>query len=1231
MNALALFHPVDRETPTVMETIMKPLSYARRGARWLVAAGIAVASFGVAPATAQVEPRPDDVPELRLERGDPLRARNELMPFFEKTGAQVSCEYVKYRIRFGVRGSADVIANPALATFLDTYIFTIKDQLPDGLAIENVTFIGDVTGPGGGAAPTPVVAATVNPSDTVTVGSFKLSGADLNGDGSATERYVDLTIAARIDPAAFPAPAMIANQAFLGVGIAGGPAIEIPSHDPAIPDDGDPRTGAATKILVDLTGCDRPPPPPPPGEGPCFEVVTGEVDCVPGGGAFIYHMPVGADLAGKWVQLRTTTPGIMVAPAAQLVPAGGGVLDWTITGASPGDVVHLIVTGIETYAGPAEGVGLCCSQTIDIVIPPDLDCPDKEPDLKVEKRADVANCTLEGGCDFTITVTNVGAGPYNGKIVLEEVTAPGNAAVESGPNAPWTCVPMTSPMMCEHPATTLDPGESVVLKLGFEPGPGWTWPAIRNCAEYDYTASGKAPFGDLTNDKACASIPICIPGKNRECTPPEEKKADIGVRKSALTPVCTPDGVCLWRIDIVNTGTSVINGPLTVIDEYPAGAPASSDFAPSPPWMCAAEGPGRFRCDHPGIVLVPGAMTSIGVKTVAGDAFRDQIENCAEVQPVSGETNLANNRSCAKARIPNRDPGKPALRITKTCEGAAAGAAISCRIGVHSVGTAAPSGPVRVNDAATILGGGAPVQIQTVTPDGAEWSCGPVPADTLSCQIPGNVMTPGTSRYFDVTLTVSPNERFENCARASYGPAPGDDIVYPIGEACDQGGTTIRVEKTGDSECRPGQPCTFEITITNDGDTGFDGPVRIGDALGVEGLGRLEGVPITELSPPFGCAVEPTTLPFSCEANLSLGAGESRVHQVTVVIPDDDRFANQTGTLQGRNCVAVLGPDTPVRNGGGLARELTVDGDREGNAYSCHPFTVAKEQEKQCSEGFVLNADGRCVCPEGTTFRNGQCTGEDAKQPVPTPRPRQPQPDPEPQQCTLLPGQIRTQDGRCVCPRGTELRGGACRKVEEPPVRQCKLLPGQIRTQDGRCVCPRGTELQNGACRKIEQPPVRQCKLLPGQIRTQDGRCVCPRGTELQNGACRKIEQPPVRQCKLLPGQIRTQDGRCVCPRGTELRNGACRKREVECPRGTVLRNGTCVKIETGPRCRAGQILRNGKCVNVTIELRCPRGTVGTPPNCRKVERSEPQRVNPNVNPNVLRNLLKRQEQKPVQ
>ncbi|RWK41747.1 hypothetical protein [Mesorhizobium sp.] len=621
--------------------------------------------------------------------------------------------------------------------------------------------------------------------------------------------------------------------------------------------------------------------------------------------------------------------------------------------------------------------------------------------------------------------------------------------------------------------------------------------------------------------------------------PPVEKKVDLILKPRARTPVCTADGVCTFVIDIINNGSVLYDGPLTVTDTYPGGAPASSSFGPIPPWTCGPSGPGQFRCDNAGIVLSPGASTPIFVKAMMPAGYRpNTVENCAEVKSIPGENDLTNNRACAKQRIRHSDSGKPAMRITKMCSGALAGAAaVTCRITVISTGTSSPTGPVRINDAATLVAGGRPVQIQTVTPDGAEWTCGPVPANALSCQIPGAVMTPGTSRHFDVALAA--NAVFENCARGSYGPAPGDDVVYPIGRACAQGGgaSTIRVEKTGDAECRIGQLCSFEITIANDGQNAFSGPVRIGDAIGVEGLGRLEGVAITSIDPPLGCAPEPATLPASCIANLTLGAGESHVHRMAVVIPDDGRLSDLQGTVSGQNCVGVLSPDTPVRGAGKMPSQdpANVQGDR-GKAYACHPFNIKNELKKACSQGLVMNGAGQCVCPEGTTFRNGQCSSGGGRVIIPKPKER----------CVLLKGQIRTSDGRCVCPRGTELEDRRCVSSDEPPARLCKLLPGQIRTKSGDCVCPRRTELRGRACVPIvKQPTVEQCTIR-GQVHNTRGACVCPRGTEVIRGACRRAQ--------------------AECAPGSRLINGRCQpiiKRR--CPVGTVGQYPDCTPFRRAP------------------------------------------------------------------
>lgn len=1228
MNNLALSRFASRKT--VMETIMKPLSYARRGARWLMAAGIAVAMTPALPALAQ-----DKAPAAAGQAANPeSRGINpelgRIVPFFTKKGAQRSCDSVEYVLSFGIHGDPQDFDRPSVAALLKATRLDFKDQLPHGLQIVSVDVVGDGTGASGGPLPAASIGTSAGPNDTASVSNFRISASNLDGVGAANERVITFRITAKIDHAAFPAPATVDNQGLMDVAFRRGPATTIPSQDPGKPDDGDFLTGVKTSIEIDLTKCN--PPPPPPGKE-CFKVERGTVDCVPGGGAFIYHMPVGPEMGGKWVQVSTTTPGITIFPDTQQVPAGGGVLNWKIIGASPGEAIHLVVTGIETYAGPKEGWGLCCTQTIDIVIPRDLRCPpEKQPDLKVEKWAEVPRCTMAGGCNFTITVTNVGEAPYNGKIVLDEVTLPAGSTLSSGPNPPWACVPGTTPMTCTHPVTTLNPGASVNLKLGFKPAGGWQGGVLRNCAAYDYQASGKPLFGSQQNDRGCASIPICRRGdRDPRCQPPVEKKVDLILKKRARIPVCTPDGACYFVIDIINNGTSTYHGPLTVIDTYPGGAPTSSTFGPSPPWTCGPNGPGQFRCDNAGIALPPGASTSIVVKAMMPANYRpDRVENCAEVKAIPGEVDLANNKACASERIRHPNGGQPGLRITKVCDGSLAGAAlVSCRITVTNAGTAAPTGPVRVNDAATLVSGGTPVAIQSVTPDGADWSCGPVPANALSCQIPGAAMTPGTSRHFDVT--VSGNGVFENCARGSFGPAPGDDIVYPIGQACAKGGSisTIRVEKTGDSECQPGQPCSFEITITNDGPNAFSGPVRIGDAIGIDGTGRLEGVPITSIDPPFGCSPEPATLPASCIAKLTLGAGESHTHNVTVVLPG---LAKLQGAVSGQNCVGVLSPNTPVQGGDVLSSApANAQGDR-GKAYACHPFTIKREVKIQCSNGMVLNSAGRCACPEGTTFRNGQCSGGGGVIILPEPK--------EPKRCVLLKGQIRTEDGRCVCPRGTELENGRCVQGEEPQEPQCTLRPGQYRDQDGNCVCRRG-ELVNGVCQVV--PP--KCTIR-GAVPTQDG-CVCPKGTHLDRAAkaCAPDRQPPS-QCRIR-GQVRNADGDCVCPKGTEVRGKVCapvkkpqgcsirgqilNKRGVcVCPRGTEVIEGRCGTFEDA-ECAPGSQMIDGICQPI-IRRRCPVGTTGRYPDCFPIRRRPGLEINPNLllNPNILQQLVPQRQPRRV-
>ena len=264
-----------------------------------------------------------------------------------------------------------------------------------------------------------------------------------------------------------------------------------------------------TSVLIDLTDCE-PPAAASGGGEECFKVVRGEVDCVPGGGAFIYHMPVGPEMGGKWVadldhdarhhHHRRPATGAGRRRCAQLDDRRGIDPATSSTSSSP---ASRPMPGRKRVSACAARRPSTSSFRVD------LDCPpDKEPDLKVEKRADVTRCTMDGGCDFTIRVTNVGGAPYHGKIVLDEVTLPGRRLARFRAESALGLRAGDQPDDLHASGDHAQPGRlrRSQARLQARPGAGKAR-FIRNCAAYDYAASGKPVFGDPPTTAACAVDP----------------------------------------------------------------------------------------------------------------------------------------------------------------------------------------------------------------------------------------------------------------------------------------------------------------------------------------------------------------------------------------------------------------------------------------------------------------------------------------------------------------------------------------------------------------------------------------------------------------------------------------------------------------------------------------------------------------------------------------------------
>ncbi len=857
------------------ETIMTPLCYIKRTAMMMIATlFIALLPGFSTPANADF--------------GSPI---------FHKSGHQVDCDYVEFKLTYTKPNFKWL--DEATKDSIVAEAIRIRDVLPEGLSIESATIAGDVTGPGGGLMLAPEIQTTTHANDTLVWKKLHLSKTDLDGLADPENRQFTITILAKIDKSKFAVPKLISNQAK-----ASGPSTTF-SHDPALPEDGDPVNGDPTELLIDVSDCPEDTGGGDPVGDVCFKVINGEVECdLDHPGDFIYKMTVGAEYGGKVIELTSTTPGVSIFPPSQIVPAGGGVLAWSIHGAVPGMSIHLVANGltdgdVKHVAGPKDGLGLCCVQKITIVIPIDIDCPKK--------------CE-EGDEDC----------------------------------------PPPPPPPCEE------------------------------------------------GDEDCPPPPPPCDPEIEICDPPEEDgKPELRLEKKVIGEWCllgvgVDQALCTYQIRIRNVGSGVYAGPLTVRDRYPNGAPISSNFSPVPPWACGPDGaPDKFECTR-NIILPPMAETILTVEAVVSktDYPSREVKNCAKLEQQAGSPT-----SCAIAKLPDPDdnPKTPDLKLAKTCESGPVGsfspATVTCRITVTNSGAAPAVGPISINDVTTFVGGGGAITIDSVTPDApaADWTCSALPAENLNCSIDGANVGPGVSRYFDMSFSSIEltQQRYKNCVE---GLVSGGGDVHTFDSVCVEGGADdpagppapndpndISVEKTGDSVCDSENPCNFEITLKNGSNTDFSGKLAIIDGITNTAGGLVPGAGIT-VTPPFGCAVEPTALPFGCVADVTLGAGQSRTHKVIVTLPENDNNApaNSSVPLSSptgmRNCVligeaGILSADIgDTLEGAGSAQA------NEGSPrYACHDFDTEETKAEQCTSGMVLNNAGNCQCPSGTRWNGRRC------------------------------------------------------------------------------------------------------------------------------------------------------------------------------------------------------------------------------------------------------------------
>ncbi len=857
-------------------------------------------------------------------------------------------------------------------------------------------------------------------------------------------------------------------------------------------------------------------------------------------------------------------------------------------------------------------------------------------DLRIQK-AGPAQCQWGVNCVYTVTITNLGAGPYSGPLAVNDTMPAGATLASASPG--WHCDVAGTAVRCHtlgHAA--LNVGATATLTLAIQLPAAGAGAQVQNCVDIDWAEMGTDDGPGDANDQVC--VPTLV-----------TQGFDLGIEKGGPEQ-CAEGAACAFTIEVTNHGPGEYNGALAVRDELPANASLVSNSAG---FSCVQTG-GQVECVSIPLTMPAGATASFTLQVMLPGGIAGQtIENCARIDwdamgANDGAADFHPDQACHPVSVID-GAGFFDLEISKA-------GPVHCNAGGNCEYTITVTnhGP----DDFTHF-----IAVRDTPPAGFSYIgatggvCGVVHPN-IFCTLGGPVpVPPGESRTMSLEIRLPdpvPTEAVVNCVVLRWGEAgmPADDNPPPGANEGDDticavtfvgaAGFDIGIAKVGPEVCYEGGVCEYSVRLTNHGPQEFGGILAFNDTL------------------PAGATLESTSDAWTCQAaapgtvacNLfepALAPGATRTVTLRVRLPDP--VASDTVT----NCATINWGAMPP---GMAGPAYTGDASAANDGPACVPTPIlaadlAPFGTTTCQRGATCNLDVRIENRGGRQFRgraglrgaldpavsitsikgltaglacsvtgNGryECRADElslkpggganlqlsitipadfphrrilhSKEmlwPDLTVKDKKPEndrhvstivilgPEPPPTPPVCAGGEVRGAE--CVCPPD------ALRKQTGPNAYACVLPPtapsalqctgGQI--QDGQCICPQGTQRNQiatnaFACVAPPAPSGPQC--IGGRL--VDGRCICPSGTELRQTAtniftCAQPAPAPTVTC--TGGRV--QDGQCVCPQGTQ--------------RNQIATNAfACVAPPppppSGPQCIGGQVVR-GQC-------QCPKGTERT-------------------------------------
>ncbi|WP_269585616.1 peptidoglycan-binding protein [Roseibium sp. Sym1] len=543
-------------------------------------------------------------------------------------------------------------------------------------------------------------------------------------------------------------------------------------------------------------------------------------------------------------------------------------------------------------------------------------------DLSIGKQGP-ASCDAGGNCVYQVLVTNNGPDDYNDELVIRDEIDPGVTYVANSPG--WTCV-AGPPIRCalNGGPHLLHPGDQRILFLTVAiPDPAPADPLL-DCVALDWGV-GIMPPDDIPAPGATEKDDdMCVPTWIDDAF-------DLEIAKSG-PPECYEGGACDFTVEITNNGPKDFMALMTFDDLLPAGATLESATGT---FSCNSEAAGTVTCLNAGTML-PGesVLTTLTMRLpdpVAGNS----VENCARMNwsapppawyigsTYSGDDNPATDGpACVSIPVLAADL---APWGATTCE---RGASCPIEVRVENRGGRLFSGAAGLRG--TLDPAVAISSLQSRTPG---FDCRVTGVGSYECDADSLTLKPESSVRIDMVLDIPKDfshprivhrkemvwpdlkvkdAKPENDRHTSTimivqpedqpeeqeeQPQPEEPPVAqepqaPVVPPSRRQVADLSVTKTAPQRsCTAGQPCAFQVTVTNNGPVPYTGPLQLSD-VGTPASRRIASGPA----------------PWRCRTG---GGQVSCSHPVTTLAPGQSRTLSLSvrpprgGASSLRNCASL--------------------------------------------------------------------------------------------------------------------------------------------------------------------------------------------------------------------------------------------------------------------------------------------------------------------------------------